>query len=127
MGLFYYQAHGRKLTMNKDIKTALHIVIHNQVSRIDVDAYRKLKYCPYGACEVLHAGKITYLKSYHTLVAFYNEDTKQFYIDELHSMTTRKHITYFLREYAGIESFVPYKKYVGKALVNSRNFETENI
>ncbi len=113
--------------MNKDIKTALHIVMHNQVSRIDADAYRKLKYCPYGACEVLHAGSIAYLKSYHTLVAFYNEDTKQFYIDELHSMTTRKHITYFLREYVGKTSFVPYKKYVGKALVHCYKNEIENI
>lgn len=76
---------------------------------------------------MLHAGKIAYLKSYHTLVAFYNEDTKQFYIDELHSMTTRKHITYFLREYAGVMSFVPFKKFIGKALINKWNYEVEKI
>lgn len=86
-----------------------------------------MQYCPYGACETWQAGNITYLKSYGTLVAFYNEDTNQFYIDGLYSTTTRKHINAFLQEYADIPSFVPYKKYVGKALVNCYTNEIEEI
>ena len=113
--------------MNKEIKEALHIVKENLLYKIDTDSYNKLKYCPYGACDVWQAGPIAYLKSYNTLVAFFDEESRQFYINGLHSMTTRKHITYFLREYANINSFVPYKPYIGKALVNCFTDEVEEI
>lgn len=86
-----------------------------------------LKLCPHGQCEVVKINNIVFLKSYETLVAFYNASTYQFFIGGLYSMTTRKHITYFLREYVGIESFIPYKKYVGKALVNCCTNEIEEI
>ena len=113
--------------MNKEIKEAVHIVKENLLSKIDVDSYHKLRYCPYGACEAWRSGSITYLKSYNTLVAFYAEDTCQFYINGLHSMTPRKHINHFLREYTGITSFVPYKPYIGKSLINCITNVVEDI
>ena len=118
--------------MNKEIKFALEMLrrlpqkepfIHYTEPRKKY----KLQYCPYGACEMFKISNTLFLKSYETLVAFYNEETRQFYINNLYSMTTRKHITYFLREVAGISSFVPYKKYVGKALIDSNNYEVEYI
>lgn len=113
--------------MNKEIKEAVQIVKDNALYKVNADAYHKLRYCPYGACKAWQAGNITYLKSYNTLVAFYNEDTNQFYIDGLYSTTTRRHINAFLLEYAGIRSFVPFKKYIGKALINNWNYEVEEI
>ena len=113
--------------MNKKIKEAVQIVKDNALYKVNADAYHKLRYCPYGACEAWQAGNITYLKSYNTLVAFYDEDTCQFYINGLYSMTTRKHINHFLREYPGISSFVPYKPYIGKALIDCITNKTKNI
>ena len=113
--------------MNKETREAVQIVQDNSLYKIDVDSYHKLRHCPYGACEAWRSGSITYLKSYNTLVAFYAEDTCQFYINGLHSMTTRRHINAFLREFANINSFVPYKAYVGKALVNCFTDEVEEI
>lgn len=92
-----------------------------------VSSFQKLKYCPYGNCKTFQVNNTVFLRSYRTLVAFYDKDTNQFYIDGLYSMTTRRHINAFLREYTNITSFVPYKKYVGKALVNSRNNSIESI
>lgn len=80
--------------------------------------------------EIVKLFKLTiqfFLRSYRTLVAFYDKDTHQFYIDGLYSMTTRRHINAFLREYTNITSFVPYKKYVGKALINCISNSIENI
>ncbi len=87
----------------------------------------RLKYCFYGQCRAFQINNTVFLQSYRTLVAFYDKDTHQFYIDGLYSTTTRRHINAFLQEYAGIASFVPYKAYVGKALINSRNNSIENI
>ena len=110
--------------MNKEIKFSLEMLrrlpqkepfIHYTEPRKKY----KLQYCPYGACEMFKISNTLFLKS--------NEETRQFYINKLYSMTTRKHITYFLREVAGISSFVPYKKYVGKALIDSNNYEVEYI
>lgn len=87
----------------------------------------KLAYCPHGQCRAFQVNNIVFLKSYDTLVAFYDEDSKQFYIDGLYSTTTRRHINAFLQEFAGIKSFVPFKKYVGKSMVNSINYTVEDI
>lgn len=87
----------------------------------------KLAYCPHGQCRAFQVNNIVFLKSYDTLVAFYDEDSKQFYIDGLYSTTTRRHINAFLREWASIWSFVPFKKYIGKALINSYTREIEEI
>lgn len=87
----------------------------------------RLKYCPYGQCRAFQINNVVFLQSYRTLVAFYDEDSKQFYIDGLYSTTTRRHINAFLQEFAGIKSFVPFKKYVGKSMVNSINYTVEDI
>lgn len=92
-----------------------------------VSSFQQLKYCPYGNCKTFQVNNTVFLRSYRTLVAFYDKDTHQFYIDGLYSTTTRRHINAFLLEYAGIRSFVPYKKYVGKALVNCYTNEIEEI
>ena len=87
----------------------------------------RLKYCPYGQCKTFIKGDIIYLKSYETLVAFFDTKTNNFFIKGLYSTTTRKHINAFLQEFAGIISFVPYKPYINKALVNCYTRKIEKI
>ena len=118
--------------MDKENKFALEMLkripqVGNFLNYTEPRIKYRLKYCPYGQCKMFQIKNIIYLKSYDTLVAFFNEETKQFYIDGLYSMTTRKHINAFLQEVAGIRSFVPFKKYIEKALVNCFNYEAEEI
>lgn len=113
--------------MKSSIEYALHLLKNNDTRYLHVTLSAKLRYCPYGQCEAYFKGNMVILRSYQTLVAFFDSDTSQFFINGLYSMTTRRHINAFLREYAGITSFAPYKKYVGKALVNSRNNSVEVI
>lgn len=118
--------------MNKENKFALEMLeripqVGNFLNYKEPYTKYRLKYCPYGQCKMFQIKNIIYLKSYDTLVAFFNESSHQFYIDGLYSMTTRKHINAFLQEVAGIRSFVPFKPYVNKGLVNCYNYEIEEI
>lgn len=98
----------------------------NQLQGIDFwyrDAeWQSLKFCPGGNCSkaVDYRNQIVYLRSYDTVVAFYVMCSHLLYIRGLYSTTTRKHINAFLQEVAGIGSFVPFKKYVGDAIVNTK-------
>lgn len=118
--------------MNKETKFALEMLgrlpqqepfIHYTEPRVKY----KLDYCPYGQCKMFRISNTWFLKSYDTLVAFFNEETRQFYIDGLYSTTTRRHINAFLQEVASVKSFVPFKPYIGKGLVNCYNYEVEEI
>lgn len=118
--------------MNKEIKFALEMLERLPqkgpfINYTEPRVKYKLDYCPYGQCKMFRISNTLFLKSYETLVAFYNEETRQFYIDGLYSTTTRKHINAFLQEVASIRSFVPFKKYIGKALINKWNYEVEKI
>jgi hypothetical protein len=113
--------------MKSSIEYALNLLKNNDKRYLHVTLSAKLKYCPYGQCEAYFIGNMVILRSYQTLVAFYDKDSKQFFINDLYSTTTRRHINAFLLEYAGIHSFVPYKPYIGKALINCINNEIEEI
>lgn len=133
IGAYFIIKHtGGILYMNKEIKFALEMLGRLPqkgpfMQYVEPRVKYKLDYCPYGQCKMFRIRNTIYLKSYETLVAFYNQETKQFYIDGLYSTTTRRHINAFLQEMVRIQSFVPFKKYIGKALINSYTRETEEI
>ena len=61
---------------------------------------KKLKYMPYAQAHIeTHADGAIELWSYETMVLRYNHYDNTLYCSGLYSMTTRKHISAFLKEY----------------------------
>ena len=59
--------------------------------------FRKLKYMPYAQAQVKQYGDVIILQSYATDVIIIENGVMQ--VTGLYSMTTRKHISAFMREY----------------------------
>lgn len=87
-----------------------------------------LEYCPYGKCTMITHNGVIFLRSYDTIVAFYNPAKHLLYIQDLYSSTTRRHLTAFVKEVTpNCDSFVPFKKYVGNSVVNVVTGQVFNI
>lgn len=81
---------------------------------------KKLKYIPYGQCHVVYTNTGFELWSYTTKVIDYTTTTTTNTITctGLYSMTTRKHISAFMKEY-----FPQYSYYSVKWAVEKNNGE----
>lgn len=79
---------------------------------------KKLKYIPYGQCYALYTSEGIELWSYSTRVITYNNSTRILKCSGLYSMTTRKHISAFMKEY-----FPQYSYYSVKWAVEKNNGE----
>ena len=77
---------------------------------------RKLKDHPYAQCCVIDDGRQKILRSYETDVIIFNPHTGVLICTGLYSMTTRKHISYFLNEYLPIIDYKTIKKIAGNNL-----------
>ena len=87
---------------------------------------KKLKEIPYGQCFVEIANKNTfYLWSYRTLVA--KVEKGWLTVKGLYSMTTRKHIGAFMREYCGSTYQVAKKLYEDGYMLNIDTGEVVEI
>lgn len=87
---------------------------------------KKLKEIPYGQCFVEKASENTfYLWSYRTLVA--KVENSWLTINGLYSMTTRKHIGAFMREYCGSTYQVAKQLYEDGYMLNIDTGEVVEI
>ena len=87
---------------------------------------KKLKEIPYGQCFVEKANENTfYLWSYRTLVA--KVEKGWLTVKGLYSMTTRRHIGAFMREYCGSTYQVAKKLYEDGYMLNIDTGEVAEI
>lgn len=77
---------------------------------------RKLKDHPYAQCCVIDDGRQIILCSYNTDVIIFNSFTGVLICTGLYSMTTRRHISNFLKEYLPVVSYQTVKKIAGNNL-----------
>lgn len=78
---------------------------------------KKLKAIPYGQCFVENVDdKNFYLWSYRTLVA--KVENNWLKINGLYSMTTRKHIGAFMREYCNLDYQIAKRLYTDGYMLN---------
>lgn len=77
---------------------------------------RKLKDHPYAQCCVIDDGRQIILRSYNTDVIIYNPFTGVLICTGLYSMTTRRHISNFLKEYLPAVNYQTVKKIAGNNL-----------
>lgn len=74
--------------------------------------YKKLERMPYAQAEVIIEDGGIFLKSYNTIVASIVEGF--FMVNGLYSMTTRKHLSAFAKEYANLYDFSIIKEIAEK-------------
>lgn len=79
-------------------------------------SFRKLKDHPYAQCCVIDDGRQIILRSYNTDVIIYNPFTGVLICTGLYSMTTRRHISNFLKEYLPAVNYQTVKKIAGNNL-----------
>lgn len=77
---------------------------------------RKLKDHPYAQCCVIDDGEQIILRSYDTDVIIFNSFTGVLICTGLYSMTTRRHISNFLKEYLPTVNYQTVKKIAGNVL-----------
>lgn len=77
---------------------------------------RKLKDHPYAQCCVIDDGRQIILRSYDTDVIIFNSLTGVLICTGLYSMTTRRHISNFLKEYLPEVKYQTVKKIAGNGL-----------
>lgn len=68
----------------------------------------------YGKCRVEQENGVSYLRSYQTIVAEYNHETKKMVVNGYYSPTTASHVNAFLDHY-------------GFATCNKKQLENYNI
>lgn len=74
----------------------------------------KLRYIPHGQCYAQYTNRGIQLWSYTTMVIDYDNSTGILKCTGLYSMTTRRHISAFIREYFPHLSYYDIKKAVEK-------------
>lgn len=77
---------------------------------------RKLKDHPYAQCWVIDDDRLIILRSYNTDVIIFNPFTGVLICTGLYSMTTRRHISNFLKEYLPTVNYQTVKKIAGNNL-----------
>lgn len=77
---------------------------------------RKLKDHPYAQCCVIDDGRQIIMRSYDTDVIIFNSFTGVLICTGLYSMTTRRHISNFLKEYLPAVNYQTVKKIAGNGL-----------
>ena len=87
---------------------------------------RKLKSMPYAQCHVIVDTNGTYLYSYTTKVVTL-DNNGWLTVHGLHSMTTRKHISNFMREYLSKSYALAKQLYNDEMMYNIFTGEVKNI
>ena len=75
---------------------------------------KRLRYIPHGNCYAVYTSDGLELWSYTTRVISYNNSTGILKCSGLYSMTTRKHISAFMKEYFPNYSYYSVKEAVEK-------------